>query len=218
MKTKILVLSAVFLFVISSSAYAVSTSVAAKVSTLGLGGEGEVSITDSIGIRVGYNYYTYSFSAVESGIDYDFDLNLSSAPVILDYHPLKGSFRLSAGALYNGNNLEAYATNPGTINVGGVDFNSTQIATVSSDIEFNTVAPYLGFGWDTTFGDEDGGFGFSCEAGALFQGEASASLSATGTAAAAAAAQLAAEEAELEDSLSEFTIYPVISFGINYRF
>lgn len=217
MKKKILALCAVFVLLISTSAYANSTSVAVKVSTLGLGGEGEVSITDRIGIRAGVNYYTYSFSGTESAISYDFDLNLMSVPIIVDFHPFKGSFRLSGGVFYNGNNFDASANYVGTIDIGGNTYNMADVGTLTAEIEFNTFAPYLGLGWDTTFGD-DGGLGFSFEAGALFQGKPEANFSFTGPGVAGLLADIESEEQDLQDALDNFTIFPVISVGINYRF
>jgi hypothetical protein len=219
MKKRILALSAILLFVISTSAYANNVSVAAKISTLGLGGEGEVSVTDSIGIRAGFNYFTYSFSATEGAIDYDFDLNLMSVPILIDYHPLKGSFRLTAGAIYNGNNFDAKANYAGSIDIGGTIYTLAQIGDMKAEIEFNAFAPYLGFGWDTTYGKERG-FGFSFEAGALFQGEPDATFTTTGLLASdpTLLADLATEEQQLQDALNNFKIFPVVSFGINYRF
>ena len=219
MRKKFIDLFAMFMLVIYTSAYASSASVGAKVSTLGLGGEGEMSITDSIGVRVGINYYTYSFSAPEGAINYDFDLNLMSVPILVDWHPLKGSFRLTGGAIYNGNNFEASANYIGTIDIGGTVYSAADAGVVKADIEFNSFAPYLGFGWDTTFGDE-GGFGFSFDAGAMFQGSPDASFTTTGLLASDPTfmADLATEDQELQDAMDNFTIYPVVGFGINYRF
>ena len=219
MKKRILLLFTVALLALSTSAHAQSASVAAKVSTLGLGGEGEYSISDTIGIRAGFNYYTYSFSSTEGGINYSFDLNLMSVPILVDYHPFKGSFRLTGGAMYNGNNFEAPANYGFSIDIGGVTYTAADVGTLTTDIEFNSFAPYAGFGWDTTFGD-DSGFGFSFDVGVLFQGEPQVSLTATGLLAADAVflADMAAEEEELQNSLYNFTIFPVVSVGINYRF
>ncbi len=219
MKKRILLLFTVAFLAISTSAYAQSASVAAKVSTLGLGGEGEYSISDSIGIRAGFNYYTYSFSSTEGGINYSFDLNLMSVPILVDYHPFKGGFRLTGGAMFNGNNFEGNANYGVSIDIGGTTYTAADVGVVTTDIEFDSFAPYVGIGWDTTFGDE-GGFGFSCDVGALFQGEPDVSLSTTGLLSADPGflADLAAEEEELQNSGDNCTICPVLSVGINSRF
>ncbi|MBE9532085.1 MAG: hypothetical protein IME98_04710 [Proteobacteria bacterium] len=219
MKKRILALCAFFLLVISTSSYAGSASIAGKVSTLGLGGEVEMAITETIGIRTGFNYYTYSFSATEGAINYDFDLNLSSVPIFVDYHPFKSGFRLTGGAIYNSNNFEASANYSGTIDIGGTIYTAAEVGTLTADVDFSSFAPYAGLGWDTTFGD-DGGFGFSFDLGAMFQGSPEASFTTTGALSADPGflADLATEEQELQDALDSFTIYPVVSVGINYRF
>jgi hypothetical protein len=217
MKRKILVLAALFMLAISTSAYAQSTSVAGKVSTLGFGVEGEMSLNDSFGIRVGGNYFTYTFTGTEGAINYDFDFNLRSVPILVDWHPLKGALRLTAGAIYNANNFEAGANYTGTIVIGGTTYTAAEVGVLKADIEFSSFAPYLGFGWDTTFG-KDSGFGFSFEAGAMFQGDPEATITTSGAGAAGLPADLLVEEQDLQNSMDNFTIYPVIGAGINYRF
>ena len=219
MKKRILLLVTVVLLAFSTSAYAQSFSVAGKVSTLGLGGEGEYSITESLGIRGGFNYYTYSFNATESGIDYTFDFTLKSVPILLDWHPFKGSFRLTGGAMYNGNSFESNANYGVDIVIGGITYSAADVGVLTADIDFNAFVPYVGIGWDTTFGD-DSGFGFSCDLGVLFQGAPQVDFTTTGLLAADSGflADLAAEEEELQDSMDSFTIFPVVSVGISYRF
>lgn len=218
MKKRILVLCAFFMLIISTSAYAKSVSIGAKISTLGLGGEVEMKLTDSIGVRGGMNYYTYSYASAEGGIDYDIDFTLSSVPFMLDWHPFKGSFRLSAGAIFNSNELDFSASVSG----GNIDIGGNALIGVDLDLDigiaFSSVAPIVTFGWDTSAG-KDRGFGFLFELGAVFQGSPDATASITGPdAGLVSQAELAAEEEDLQNALEAFTIYPVISMGLSYRF
>ena len=95
---KTIVIMALFLLVFSTISYAQNSSIGLRVSTLGAGIEADRSFSDSTGARVGFNYFTADYSAKIDDIDYDLDLNLMSVSVLLDWHPFKGSFRISGGA------------------------------------------------------------------------------------------------------------------------
>ncbi len=217
MAKKTIVAVAIFLFLFSTTGYAQSTSLGVKASTLGLGLELERSFSDSISGRIGVNYFTYGYSGTEDNIEYDFDLKLRSVSALLDWHPFKGSFRFSGGAIYNGNKLDAKAKPSSEFDIGdGTYYN---IDTLKGKINFNDIAPYLGFGWNTSSG-KDKGFGFLFELGAIYQGSPRVELSATGadTSLPDFQANLAKEEDNLQSDMDEFKIYPVIALGLIYRF
>lgn len=219
MVKRMIVVVAVFLLAISTAAYARDTSVGIRASTLGIGVEAEKPLTDSIGIRGGVNYFTYTYSGAEADIEYDFDLDLKSVPILVDWHPFKGSFRLSGGALFNGNEINATAKPVADFDINGVTYTASDIGTLKGKIDFNAIAPYLGLGWDTSFGKERG-FGFVFELGAVFQGTPEANLTVSGPIASDPTFQsdLAAEEADLQDALDDFKTYPVLAIGMSYRF
>lgn len=219
MAKKTIVAIAIFLFAFSTTGYAQSNSLGIKVSTLGLGLEVERSFSDSISGRIGVNYLTYSYSGTEDDIEYDFDLNLMSLSALLDWHPFKGSFRISGGAIYNGNNLDAKAKTSDTFDIGDSTYTSAELGTLKGKIDFNAIAPYLGLGWDTSFG-KNKGFGFLFELGAIYQGSPKVDLSADGLKASNSTFQseLAKEEKNLQSALNEFKVYPVIAIGLSYRF
>jgi len=219
MANKTIIAIAIFLFAFSTTGYAQSNSLGLKASTLGLGLEAEKSFLDSIGGRIGVNYFTYSYSGTEDDIEYDFDLNLMSLSALLDWHPFQGSFRISGGAIYNNNDLEANAKKSATLKIGDSTYTEAQIGTLKGKVDFNDVAPYLGLGLDTSFG-KDKSFGFLFELGAVFQGSPQVDLSADGPIASNATFQsnLAKEEEKLQSALDNFEIYPVLAVGLSYRF
>jgi hypothetical protein len=220
MKNKIIVTIAIILLAYSSVSHAKSTSVVARVSTLGAGVEVESAFSDSFGGRIGVNYFPYQYSSTESDIDYDLDLNLLSASVLLDWHPYQGSFRITGGVLYNGNELDATAKSAATYSIGGMTYTGAEVGTLTGTIDFdNEVAPYLGIGWDTSFG-KDNSVGFLFEIGTIYQGSPNVDLSADGLLAGDPTflSELAQEEKDLEDDLEVFTVYPVIAIGLTYRF
>ncbi len=207
------------LLLLPSFAGAKDFSVDVKAGTLGLGVEGEYALNSYLGARLGVNYFKYNYDDTTDEINYDLTLNLRTFSALVDVHPFEGSFRLTAGAYYNGNKLDATATSATTYTVGDHEYSSAELGTMTGEIDFRKISPYLGLGWDTSFG-KDHGFGFYCDLGALFQGSPDATLTATGTMAndPTFKSDLAIEKAKLQDDLDSFKIYPVISLGMAYRF
>lgn len=174
-------------------------------------------LTPSFGLRGGFNYFTYGYDATESDVEYNLDLELKSLGLFADWHPFKGSFRLSGGFLINGNGIEGKAK-PTTANFEIGD-GTYALNSASLEISYNTFAPYFGLGWDTTFGDEDN-WGFCFDLGLVYSGSAEASLIVDPTAGMTAAltADVKKEEADLQESLDDFEWWPVLSAGLVYQF
>ena len=157
--------------------YHLGFRIAPRVSTLGGGLEVAKGLTPWFGLRGGVNYFTYDYNGEESDIDYDLNLELKSFGLFADVHPFKQAFRISAGFLINGNEFSGNGKITGTsFEIGDVTYNSSQIKSLGFDVSYNTFAPYLGIGFDTTFGDDDR-WGFVFDLGILFSGAPEASFS-----------------------------------------
>ena len=219
MAKKIIIAIALFLFGFSTTGYAQNISLGVKASTLGLGLEAERPFSDLLSGRIGVNYFTYDYSGTEDDIDYDFDLNLMSFSALLDWHPFKGSFRISVGAMYNGNDLDAQAKASDTFDIGDATYTGAELGTLKGKIDYDDIAPYLGLGWDTSFG-KNKAFGFLFELGVVYQGSPKVELSADGPIANDPIFQneLAKEESNLQSDLDNYKLYPVIAIGLSYRF
>jgi len=181
-----------------------------KIGTLGIGIEYTAKFNEKLDLRLGVNKYKYSSTGTESNIDYDIDLNLHTLAIIADYHVFNNNFVLSAGLMYNGNNIEFDAKST-SVNIGGTAYTGV---TLNGKVDFNSIAPYIGIGYSNT--TKGAGWSFSSELGALYQGTAIAKLTTSGTA--VTAAHLAAEEKELQDALDGFDLYPVASIAVSYKF
>ncbi|GAB4350399.1 MAG: hypothetical protein Kow006_13150 [Gammaproteobacteria bacterium] len=179
----------------------------AKISTLGAGFDITLPLSDRFNARLGIHRFDASYSLNEAGIDYDADLELDSAGLFLDWHPFKGTFRVTVGYLANDNAIKGRAT--GNLTVGnngyaGVDLRGT--------ISFES-GTYLGIGWGNT---GTRGWALIADIGLLHQGSPDVTLrDETGT---VSSADLDAEAAELENELEDFDLYPVLGIGISYSF
>ena len=200
----------------TSGDYHLGFRIAPRVSTLGGGLELAKGLTPSFGLRGGFNYFSYDYDATESDVSYNLDLELKSFGLFADWHPFKGAFRISGGFLINGNGLEGKARPTTDVEIGNTDYD---LDSISLDISYNTFAPYLGLGWDTTFGDDDN-WGFVFDLGLIYSGSPDAKLRVAGPDEndPTLAGDVQREQQELQDDLDALKWWPVVSAGLVYQF
>ena len=170
----------------------------------------------NFGVRAGFNYFSYGYDATESDVSYDLDLELKNFAILADWHPFEGAFRLSGGILLNGNGLTGLAKPKAPVAIGNANYDLTS---VNLDISYNSVAPYFGLGWDTTFGDDDN-WGFAFDLGLIYSGSPDATLNVSGPDEAnpLLADDLNRERQELQSDLDTLKWWPVVSAGVVYQF
>jgi hypothetical protein len=201
-----------------SPAFAEGHAVAAKAGALGLGVEYTFSLTERLAVRAGLNGSRIGTDAEESGIDYDIDLVWDSLSVAFDFHPTQGALRLTGGLLQNDNRLETVGLLSGNTTIGDATYTPAEIGTLSGTVKFDDTAPFAGLGWDWSRGKRR--FGMSLDFGIVSQGAPSVDLQASGTLFddQSFQADIAAEEAELVNSLDDLDLVPYMSLGFVFRF
>ena len=214
--TGLTLLTTVSKFYAQGSDYHLGFRIAPRISTLGAGLEVAKGFTPNFGVRAGFNYFTYGYDATESDVSYDLDLELKNFAILADWHPFEGVFRLSGGILLNGNGLTGLAKPTAPVAIGNADYDLTS---VNLDISYNSVAPYFGLGWDTTFGDDDN-WGFAFDLGLIYSGSPDATLNVSGPDEAnpLLADDLNRERQELQNDLDTLKWWPVVSAGLVYQF
>lgn len=209
-------LSTVSKFYAQGSDYHLGFRIAPRISTLGAGLEVAKGFSPNFGVRAGFNYFSYGYDATESDVSYDLDLELKNFAILADWHPFEGAFRLSGGILLNGNGLTGLAKPTAPVAIGNANYDLTS---VNLDISYNSVAPYFGLGWDTTFGDDDN-WGFAFDLGLIYSGSPDATLNVSGPDEAnpLLADDLNRERQELQNDLDTLKWWPVVSAGLVYQF
>lgn len=201
-------------------------AVGVKGGTLGLGLELMAQANDHINLRLQHTRFsrqiTESSSGGSSDLEFDLDLDLGATSLLVDYHPLAGSFRLTAGYGNNANQFVGAAVPSGSYEIGDNVYSAADIGTVNGRIDFKSTAPYLGFGWGNAFAG-DGGFSLNLDIGVFLQGAPQVQLSTSKQLSDPAAQALLQqnidkETANFEDDTKDLKAWPVLALGISYLF
>ena len=192
--------------------------VGVKAGTLGIGVEGTWRPLPYIDLRVGANQYDYKDSGLYGGVNYDAEFNLDNYYVTGNLRFPLSPFRLSGGLYSNGNEFNAVSGDNGAIIfIGGDPYPADAVGTLSAGAAFDSTSPYVGVGFDFTV---LGKVGLILDFGMLWQGSPQVSMSADGPLAGIPMfeASMDAERAELEDQLSDYKAWPVVSLGFVFNF
>ena len=191
----------------------------AKAGSTGLGADLTVPIIPNwVNLRGGYNWMSFRPSITEGDIDYKADIELQTVPILLDIHPFHGNFRVTGGVFFNQNEMDLSST-ASNVTVGGTTYAGpvSLNANVTWEDEW---APYFGIGYgnaaDDNLLDLPIAVGLSLDIGVFYQGSPDVTL--TESTGSVSAADLALEAQQIEDDLSDFEFYPVVTFGVHIRF
>jgi len=190
--------------------------------TTGVSGEVSFKANRFIHLRGGYNYFQYDLDDGYEDIDYSGELDLSNFGAFVDLHPFGNGFVLSGGAFMGDKALNLVAEPSSTYEIGDQTFTSAEVGTLHLDAELESTAPFVGLGWDTTF-QGDGNWGLRLLAGAMFTGTPSIDVYTEGGTRtpeqdAALQQEIAEEEANLQDDVDGYEVYPVVQIGLTFAF
>lgn len=199
-----------------------------QVSSLGLGLDITARVSENLNARAGFGVFSLSGDYEETDVKYSTDIKLRSGSAVMDIYPLpETEFRLSAGVVLNGNKGEATGESQ-TVAVGGVDrqvytiggrtFTAEQVGTLSGDVTFPLIAPFVGIGWGNAV-KPGRRLGFTIDLGVMIHGTPEVSLRATNQAVTPQLQESIDKEIEdLNAKLEGFKFYPVLQIGISYQF
>lgn len=204
----------------AAPAAALDFAIGARAATTGLGADVTMRATPRLNLRASASAFNYTYSDTYDDVAYDAELDLKSAGLLLDFHPFRGAFRISAGMYANGTDISLSGAPTQNVQIGGQTFTPAQVGNITGTVEFPSTAPYLGIGWGNAVGERNK-FGVNLELGVLFQGSADVELQSNGGTLSnnpVLTNQIEAEEQAIENDLSDFKLYPVVAVGVTYSF
>lgn len=195
-------------------------SVAVRGGTLGYGAEVGKLLASHLGVRVAAYVFSYARQQGFEDVQYDASVKLRHASALLDLFPgRRGKFHLTGGVVSGTSEVTGRGVPEGdTFYLDGEPYSSAEVGALTGAVRFPRVRPYGGLGWGTP-ARNSGGIGFSTDFGVVYGGP-TAVLTASGAGAnAQLRADVEAQRAEAQEQLDQYAkFYPVINFGLTYRF
>ncbi|MES2123614.1 MAG: hypothetical protein V4503_02885 [Gemmatimonadota bacterium] len=204
-----------------AAAHGSDISIAVRVSTLGFGAEVSKLVTSHLGVRVGANTYSLTKNVDQSDVTFDAKLKMKALTALVDFYPgNRGSFHLTGGLMTNPVNITAVGQPKanGTFTINDREYTTAEVGTLTGTGEWASALPYVGIGFGTPANSHKGiKFIFDLGAGI---GKSTIALTATGAANnAQLQSDLNAQVAKTQKDVDKYAkVYPVLSFGLAYRF
>ena len=193
--------------------------IALRFGTLGVGVEVSKWLVKHVGARVGGTFFDVKFKDRNvKDIHYDIDVKVHAATALLDLYPgARGAFHLTAGLSSNPAKLTLTGqSTSGTYQINNHTYTASQVGTLTGTGKFPGVAPYLGLGFGTAA--RGGRLAFLFDLGVAF-GKPKISLTASNASSTPGLqSNLDAQIASTQESANKVPGYPVLSFGLMYRF
>ena len=199
------------------------TSLGLRGGTLGGGAELSYALSQRAAVRLNADGYNRKQTSTHDNIDYDMKLKLKTASLLGDWFPFANNFRISAGAMFNGNKftMKGQPTN-GTFTINGVTYTAQDVGSFDALVDFKKAAPYFGIGYGRPI---NSGLSLIFDLGVMFQGGPRSKIDVTCGTSIQGMAQCsnlqrdaAAEQSNLDESLHNFKYYPLVSLGLAYTF
>jgi hypothetical protein len=208
---------------VAGSASSADFGIYGTAGTIGIGGGIATDFNAHLGARLGYTAYTYDIDdREESDLVFNGDADLGGAQALLDWYPMGGSFRVTAGAVSTADVKVKATPVGGTFTFDDVEYDAEDVGDARGHADFGSLAPYVGLGYGRAL-SANGHFSFMVDLGVAFPGSPDVSLDVTcnapnATICAQLASDAAAEERELQDDADDYKYWPVLSIGVAYKF
>jgi hypothetical protein len=203
-------------------------------NTLGAGFDLSTPLARHFDVRGGANFMSFGYEFDVDGLHYDSDMRLRSGNLRLDWFPRRRNFHISPGLLYANNNVTAISHVPAgaKFTLGDETFINSVDDPVHGDARLifpRRVSPMVTFGFRNLLPGEHKHISVPLEFGVAYTGAPKIDVTLTGNACAEdgcfnfadnaeAQQSLRDEIKDINDTLSNIPVYPVLSIGFGYRF
>src|ERR1017187_4151129 len=123
-------------------------TVGLEAGSTGAGVFGSWRFYDYLGVRAGFDYFQWTENNLSiADFRYSATARLMSEPLTLDIYPWKAhSFHISAGILFNENQLTGTSSGFGPITIGGYPIQFEDMGVLNLKVQQQLVNPYLSIG------------------------------------------------------------------------
>lgn len=224
MSKKIVFFAALLAATAAGSANAAEFGVYGEAGTFGAGGGFALQLGDRLSARAGYSTFSYEVNDYQAeDLSLDAKAKIGTGKLLLDWYPFGGGFRIGAGVVLNRSEATGVARpSGGGYTINGTFYPSEQIATADGQVDFDSVAPYVGLGFGRAL-DRTGRFNLLLDLGVAFTGEPKVTITANcGSVPAAVCTQIqedvASEQARIEADAEKFKLWPHLNVVLSWRF
>ena len=185
-------------------------------------------LTQGTGFEIGYEVsenvtvravsYSGELSRTESldDISYAMTIKTETPGLMVDFYPSEGrSFRLTAGAVDNGNGLSATAAAAVSYDIGQNTYAAADVGSLKSEIAFSGITPYVGLGYQMHATKQ---LSIDFDAGMLIGSAPVVTMTTTLDPGGTFEADLEEERKGLEGDLSSFRYLPMAKIALTYKF
>lgn len=203
-------------------------------NSLGAGFEVSTPVARHFDVRGGANITSFGYEFDVDGLHYDSRIQLRSGNLRLDWFPRRRNFHISPGILYANNYVDAPSHVPAgeKFTLGDDDFINSTYDPVHGQASLTfprRVSPMLTMGFRNILPGQHRHIAVPLEFGVAYTGSPKIDVSLAGTACAQDGCFTFEENAEAQQSLKEeirdinntlndIPVYPILSIGFGYRF
>ncbi len=228
MKRRLLFVATLVQFLFISAAHAAGTfflpaiALGPTIGTTGVGFQAAVPLVPGrLNLNSGFSTFGLAHDVAADGTTFHGKLRLEDVPIFLSLYPFASSFHIDGGIYINENRISASAVAPAntSFTINGQHYGAADVGSLYGRTRFNPVAPYLGVGFGNPF--RGGPLTFTFNAGVMFEGSPNIHLAPSNPAiyqVPGAASDIQAEQRSLNQKASFVRFFPVVNFGVVYRF
>ena len=194
-------------------------TVGLEAGTTGAGVFGSWRFYDYLGVRAGFDYFQWTENNLSiADFRYSATARLLSEPLTLDIYPWKAhSFHISAGVLFNQNQLTGDSTGIGPIYINGQPVTFPNNATLNLKVEQQLVNPYLSIGGNFLYFDHAHHWALGGELGVAYTDEPIVSLTSSRSSPLIQAV-VRQQQQKAQDWANQLKWWPVVKLMVTYSF
>lgn len=188
-----------------------------KIGTPGLGVDLAVRPHSWVVVRAGGAIIPYEPGFTVAEIDWEVEMPANGLGAV-DLHLGGTGFRISGGAFYLTDDVLFRGDFTGEVEVGDETWTREEVGQLQASMVYDDLSPFLSVGYGHAAGT---GAGIFLELGGAFIGEPGVELTSEGGTESDNPdfqAAMESQERDLEDDLSDASIYPILNIGVRIGF